>query len=256
MASFYIFIIIVWVIGCIGGYYVRGIGYKGIKTPRWSQQLANVVFATRYIIMMFVIVVVVVLGYYLNQNRGWTGKDTIQVCTALLILLTFFFAALNYEFTSSKARRDYESARNLLTYNTACEWHKNPMSQYQKDSISKENIFIATTPFRTIENFRDFIQLDEHRDFKQSLKCILNHFECVAIGCNKGMIDTEFIKNFYEMIFKIYYRDYYAYITSERTRQSSPTMWSEFTNLVEGWDPDFKARVENGEEASLIINAK
>ncbi len=221
-------------------------------TPKWAKVL-DVIFAYRYIIMILVIAGVIVLGTYLNGYRDWTGKDTIQVCTGLLILLTLFFAALNYEFTSSKARRDYEAARELLTFNTASEWHKAPIKDYQRTSIGFENTFIASSAVRNVADFEVFIDNPANLEFRESLKGILNYFESSSIAANKGLIDRGFIKEFFYSIYKIYYRDYLFYIERQRVVKNNENMWVNFTNLVEEWHPNINEEVKNGTLKSIII---
>jgi hypothetical protein len=235
------------------GFLLLGLIWKRRQLRVLSKAGARIIFSYRYVVMFLVVIGVVVLGIYLSEWRLWTGKDTIQVCTGFLILLTLFFAALNYEFTSSKARRDYEAARQLLTFNTACEWHKSPIRDYQRISIGYENAFIESSNSRTVDDFMSFVDKKSSLEFRESLKGLLNYFETSSIAANKGMIDKDFIKEFFLTIYKSYYRDYHFYIEKQRVVKSSDTIWGNFTNLVEEWYPTINEDLKNEKVKSIII---
>ncbi|HEX2631149.1 MAG TPA: DUF4760 domain-containing protein [Chitinophagaceae bacterium] len=223
------------------------------ETPKWSRRVAKFIFAYRHILMMLVVAGVISLGIYLHYYRSWTGKDTIQACTGLLILLTLFFAGLNYEFTSSKARRDYEAARHLLTFNTSCEWHKPPSKDYQRIIIEFENKFIESGITRNISDFEKFIDDPDNLDYRESLNGIVNYFEGCAIAINKGLIDKEFIREFFCGIYKLYYIDYIFYIEKIRLKKNDEKIWINFTSLVEDWHPTIREQVEQGLLKSIFL---
>lgn len=223
------------------------------ETPRWSRRVAKFVFAYRHILMMLVVAGVISLGIYLFVFRSWTGKDTMQVCTGLLIVLTLFFAGLNYEFTSSKARRDYESARQLLTFTTSSECHKAPIKDYQTIVIEFENKFTDIKDVRNEIDFENFIHDIDNLEYRESLNGILNYFESAAIAANKGLIEKEFIKEFFWDIYKLYYTDYLFYIEILRFKKNNERIWINFTTLVEDWHLDIREQVKQGLLKSTII---
>jgi hypothetical protein len=222
-------------------------------TPRWSRRLAKLVFAYRHILMILVVAGVISLGIYLYLYRSWTGKDMMQVCTGLLIVLTLFFAGLNYEFTSSKAKKDYESAKQLLTFNISSDWHKAPVKDYQRTSIEFENKFIDSSNIRHEFDFEKFIEDSDNLDYRESVKGILNYFEWVAIAANKGLIDKEFIYEFFWYIFKLYYIDYMFYIERLRHKKNNQEIWMNFTRLAEHWHPTIREQVEQGLLKSIFL---
>jgi hypothetical protein len=167
--------------------------------------------------------------------------------------MTLFFAMLNYEFATSKSKQDHQSIRELTTFNTANEWHKSPLNDYQKESIRFEKRFIESKEIRTATDFEEFINDPDNLLFKESLKGILNHFECVAIGTYNGQIDIDFIRKFYKSIFKVYYTDYLFYINSLRIAKNNEDIWINFTNLAEAWHEGVKQNVANHIIKSTII---
>lgn len=90
----------------------------------------------------------------------------------------------------------------------------------------------------------------------ESLKGILNHFECLTLAASKELINKDFIMQFYKTIFRIYYVDYYDFILSERKRAQSDTYFIEFTNFVEKEIPTLRTEIEAGKWASEIVNHK
>lgn len=48
---------------------------------------------------------------------------------------------------------DYKSAKEVMAFNTANEWHKAPVKDNQKTSIGFENQFIAIDTIRSANDF-------------------------------------------------------------------------------------------------------
>lgn len=213
--------------------------------PKWLENLVNNLFLLRYIICFVITIAIIAFSIFLYSYKHWHFKDIAQVCTGFFIVITLFFTALNYEFTANKTLTDRKSAKDTLTFSTAAEWHKPPLRDYQRVSIQFEDQFMASKPFRTIEDFENFINDPTRIDFKESVKGILNYFETVSIGVSNGLIDNAFIEKFYRSIFRTYYVDYYFYINNRRVRTGNHTVWVNFTNLAEEWHKDIKNAVTN-----------
>jgi hypothetical protein len=219
--------------------------------PRWFRAFIHLIIRYRYPICILVALAIGCLWFFLYLNKSWAAKDASQICTGFFIVITLFFAALNFEFANSKMQKDKESARELLTYNTATEWYKSPLKDYQKTSIGFETAFASSAINRFPEYFKDFINNPKNIDYKESLKGILNHFETVAIGIYKNLIDKDFMREFYRHIFHTYYVDYYFYI--ELQRSNNKKIWINFTNLVEEWHSGIKDQLQKEPVRSSII---
>lgn len=221
--------------------------------PPWIKNLAKFIYNNRQLISLFVFLSIIGFGAYLYLYKKWPAKDVAQVCTGGLIVLTLFFAALNYEFSNSKLRLDYKAAKELLTFNIASEWHKPTLAEYQKKSIEFENKFITSYSVRTYIDFDKFIKDPLNADYRESLKGILNHFETIGLGILKGLIDKDFMKLFYMSICRVYYVDYYFYINSQRISKQNEKLWINFTNLVEEWMPNIQAEMNKVPLKSTIV---
>jgi hypothetical protein len=221
-------------------------------SPKWVKKFVEWLFRYRYSVCLITGIAIIGFWFLLYFFRHWTAKDAAQICTGFFIVITLFFAALNYEFAASKMERDYKSARDLLTYNTATEWHKSPLKDYQIFVIKFEDEFIATsTTTRTPAMFETFIET--RYEYKEALKCLLNHFETVSIGAYKGLIDKDFINEFYRGILKAYYVDYYTYIDNHRAKKNNYKIFENFTKLVEEWHPGIKAELAKTPLKSILF---
>lgn len=221
---------------------------------RKIKKLVNGIYKYRYSICLAFTIFITLLGFYLYFLKNWSFKDVSQVCLSFFIVITLYFAALNYEFSTSKMKQDYDAARFLLTYTTATEWHNKPLTEYQIKIIEFQKAFIASKPFRTVQHFNTFFNNSGNIKYKESLKGVLNSFESLSIGVHKNLIDKRFIKLFYKSIFEEYYLEYYFYIFDHRIKTKNTTTWIYFTNLVEEWSPDLNNNLKNGSAKSSLIN--
>lgn len=218
------------------------------------EKIIERVFINRYLISFIVFLLILGLGLYLYLCRpGHSFKDVSQICTGLLIVLTLFFTALNYEFNNSKTKSDKQASKDMLAYQISSEWHKPPISDFQKISIKWEEKFKALEGKKDIVQFNAFINELDHIEFKESLKGIINHFECVSTATHNNLVNSTYVKDYYGGIFSEYYQDYLQYIDFERNRLNNPRIWVSFTTLVEEWYPEIKEQRLNKEIISQII---
>lgn len=224
---------------------------KNLFSPESFERIAPFVLKYRYVICVSVVTVIFLIGFIFFFCCNWAGKDVAQVCTGLLLTITLFFTALNYEFAAGKTKNDYKTAKEILTFNTANEWHKAPIKDYQRISIEFENKFIDSKVCRSIADFDTYIHSEI--EFRESLKGILNYFENMSIGVYKGLIDKDFVYEFISYIFEIYYLDYYYYIENYRKKRDNNSIWENFTKLAEEWWPSLQEEIKNGTKRSSII---
>lgn len=209
-------------------------------------------FRNRYTFLLIFVIIIILLGIYLHC-RNHPIEQVASITTGCFVVLTIFFSILSYEYNASKNRQDSKTSRDVLTYNTAVEWYKNPLVEYQKLTIKFKKQFTASKSLRTVSDFDLFIDDPANLEYKEALKGLLNYFETISIGAYKGLIDNDFIKDFFSSIFKIFYTDYFFYIDSIRQVKNVPTMWINFTNLAEEWHPLLKESVQKGKLKSTII---
>lgn len=218
------------------------------------QKFVDLIFCYRYIICLFILISIFTFGFYLCYWRHWSFKSVAQLCTGFMVVLTLFFAVLNYEFTMYKTRNDVRSAREILTYNIAAEWHKAPVKDYQKSVIAFKNEFISCNEKRTVEKFDFFINDKNNIDFKEALKGLFNYFEAIAIAAYRGLIDEDFIREFHYGNLRVYYVDYFFYIKKIREEKQNDLIWINYTTLVERWYPDIIQQMISKELKSSITN--
>lgn len=221
----------------------------------WVKNLAEMVFEFRYGISLTIAFEIAGAGAYLYGQKGWHFKDVAQVCTGFFIVITLFFSALNYEFAANKMKRDYKAARELLTYSTATEWYKPPLNEYQKTCIRYERLFRQSHTVRDAQTFETFLDHPAHLEYKESLKGILNALEALAAGVHRGLIDKDFIREFYGGIYRIYYTDYIVYIQQLRMTKNDKNLWVNFTSLAEEWHGQIDPAIANEDSGSSFITS-
>src|SRR5437868_3463479 len=69
-----------------------------------AQEVVSFISSYRYLVVVLFTFLIILLGIYLYFSDHWTFKDVAQVCTGFLLVITLFFAALNYEFTATKTK--------------------------------------------------------------------------------------------------------------------------------------------------------
>lgn len=218
-----------------------------LESREWLRVFVRSIFEMRHAITLIMMIGIIILGCMLISVKGWIFKDTIEVCTRLFIVISLFYTALNYEFNASKSKNEIKSNRDILTFNTAAEWHKNHLMTYQRTILIFERKFLQFHEKASPEEYMIFFEDIRNIDYKVALKGILNHFETVSIGVFNGLIDKAFMKLFYEAIFKAYFTKYYFFIKVTRTRKSNEDIWVNFTKLALDWTPELEM-----ENSSLI----
>jgi hypothetical protein len=209
----------------------------------------------RIVLSWALIIFVIGFAVYLHKKEPSLALSELsKFVVGGLVVVGLLYSILAFEFNVKKAKKDYKSAKEILTFNTANEWHKAPVKDYQKASIDYEKRFVDAKAERTAEDLYTYVE--DNLDFRESLKGILNYFENLAVGVYKELIDKEFVYEFISYIFEVYYVDYYYYIEGYRTKRGNNTIWVNFTNLAEEWWPNLKSEVLNGTKQSSIINKK
>jgi hypothetical protein len=202
--------------------------------------------------LALIIVVIGIADYLHFTEPNLLISDLAKFVVGGLVVVGLFYSILSFEFNVRKTKQDYKTAKEILTFNTANEWHKAPVKDYQKTSIEYEKKFVKTKKNRTAEDLYNYVE--RNLDFRESLKGILNYFENMSVGVYKGLIDKDFVYEFISYIFEIYYIDYYYYIEGYRQKRNNKTIWVNFTNLAEEWWPNLKEEVLKGKKNSSLIN--
>lgn len=205
----------------------------------------------RFIILINLLAVVYLVGSFFyglkDPPEAKTApsshvKDTIQIVTGCLTLVTLFYAILNYEYSKSKTKEDLRKARETLTYNIATEWHKPAMVDNQKKVVVFRKDLKEL--FEDTPRFVDWLRKPENIDYSAAVTAILNYFESVSLAYEQGLIEPAFIRKFFEGLFCSYYASYESYITFRRSEISDDTVYIYFTGLATFWEEDRKVQTE------------
>jgi hypothetical protein len=183
------------------------------------------------------IIIYVTNQFYRTQHPEITDyihlKDTIQICTGCLLVVTLFYSIMTYEYNHLKFKHDNKKAKDLLTYNTATEWHKTGMVDIQKKCV----VLRTTKPavFKNKVAFYLFLESSSNIDDKAAFASLFNYFESISIGVKQDLIDKKFIKEFFEHIFCTNHDLYISHIEYRREVKKDRSIWINYTNLVEEW---------------------
>lgn len=216
------------------------------------------VFVTDHSILFRVlfagILILALSGIGLILHQKYSKFDTVEFAkfiTGGLVVIGLVYSILAFEFNVKKTKLDYKTAKEILTFNTANDWHKSPIKDYQNTSIGFEKKFIDSANTRTVEELYDYVE--NNLEYRESLKGILNYFENLSIGVYKGLIDKQFVYEFISYIFEIYYVDYFYFIETHRVKRKNATIWVNYTNLAEEWWPSLKEEILNGGKKSSLL---
>lgn len=163
-------------------------------------------------------------------------KNAVLVLTGGSIIIGIFFSLLNYEYNHNKNKRDVKTAKAILSFNTALEWHKPHIVENLKITKTMYDTHKHLIESNKSSEFFDLLEKDEKA--RAALVSIFNYLECVAVGVDQGIMDANFIKTFFCSLFKTYYSDYEFYISYRRKKYSNPKTWVNFTNLAQQWNSE------------------
>jgi hypothetical protein len=103
--------------------------------------------------------------------------------------------------------------------------------------------------FKNIKNFYEehkaiFIQANyiavqqrfrENQEARASFVLLFNYFEGISIAVLQGIMDEEFMKEFFKTVFIEYHQYYGGYIVHLRNESQSGRIFLRFTQLAEKW---------------------
>lgn len=196
----------------------------------------------KYYIMSIAAVAIMVFGWYLNWRVKLPPEKVSPIVLGSLATVTLFFTALTFEYNHHKNLRDAERLRNQLTFNTAVEWNRPPISEHIRLLTKYQRELNPYLETKDAKLFWQFLT-DERREYSLQLRSalagILNYFEYVSLGIEKGLIDEAFIREFFESIFVKYLENYLFYIEFRRAENEFSEMsWAKFTEFATKWRDD------------------
>ncbi len=169
--------------------------------------------------MLGAAIVISIMGFYLNWKLGLPPDKVAGIVLGSLVVVTLFFTALTFEYNHKKNLRDSEKSKNLLTFSTAVDWNKSPITDHiilLTKHQAEINVFIEKQDATLFWEFLTNINKSYSLEVRSALAGILNYFEYVCIGIDKDLIDEAFVRDFFETIFLKYHEKYLFYIKFRR----------------------------------------
>jgi len=189
--------------------------------------------------MSGIVILVMLLGLYLNWCLNLPPDKVAPIVLGSLAVMTLFFTALTFEYNHEKNIKDSEKSKSILTYNTAVDWNKSPITDHIILLTEHQDLMNPIIEKQDADLFWLFLT-DRSKSYslpiRSALAGILNYFEYVSLGIEKGLIDESFVREFFETIFLKYYDKYLFYINFRRAENElSSKAWANFTKFAEKW---------------------
>lgn len=214
---------------------VEDSGYKMPKCEKLINYIIKVVFYYRLLVVFFAIIAIIKLGInvYDNADASDKFKNLAIVLTGGSIIMGIFYSIINYEHNHVKFMHDKKSAKDTLTYNTACKMHDTNMLSHSKNVklfyLNNKELFIAGKH----QDISDSLSAQE--ETRMSFLALFNYFEGIAIAIDQGIIDEVFMKRFFNSVFRDYYNYYDNHFVYIRKENKSSEIFINFTNLASNW---------------------
>lgn len=153
-----------------------------------------------------------------------------------LVAIGIYYSVLTFEFNVKKSKEDRRIQKSSATFTILSAWYNTPIVDYSK-SIS---LFERGADYQNLKSHMDVFLawFDSNEEaaveLRRAIGGMFNYFEVIASGIRERVIDEQFVRRYYGDVFTDYYNDWIAFIN--KRREKSPSMYAEFTNLVENWN--------------------
>ncbi|HTN38158.1 MAG TPA: DUF4760 domain-containing protein [Arachidicoccus sp.] len=206
-----------------------------ISQEKWVNKFIQNIYKFRILIVTLIMIAINILGYF-----TWSGatiaeklKNFITLLGGASIIIGIFYSILNYENNQIKIKNDSKVSKEILTFSTATKSYDSHMTQ----CFAKIHLFYD-------ENI-NLLQNGQHGLFEQKINAdievksawliVLNYFECICAGIDQGIMDEEFMREFFQTIFKNYQRMFSNYIDYLRRERKTERIFSHFTQTCQKW---------------------
>lgn len=186
------------------------------------------------------IILILILSIVANNIAGSEPRiaysELARFILSGLVAIGIYYSILTFEFNVKKNKEDRRIQKSSATFTLLSAWYNTPIVDYSK-SIS---IFEKSTNYDDLKKDREdfLLWFDSNEaaavDLRRAIGGMFNYFEIVASGIREKVIDEQLVKRYYGDVFKEYYTDWIRFIG--KRREKSPSIYLEFTNLVEHWN--------------------
>lgn len=190
------------------------------------------------IIILLIIIAALAIGAYIlkDSDPNLTTSELVKIITGGLIVIGLLYSILSFEVTLKKNIKENRVRKSAATFNAVSEWYKAPLIDHAQ-TIRKfeESKNYQLLHQEDLKPFDVFFSDPTNLDFRKAVMGIFNYFETICAGLKEDVIDERFTRNFYEAIFKAYYKDWIGYFNHRRNLENDPTLWKDFTTFTEKW---------------------
>lgn len=209
--------------------------YKFPSIEPFVNRAIGFIFYFRLIWVTIAIIITGITSYliWISSTDSEKLKNCAIVFSAGSIIIGIFYSIINYEHNLTKFNHDVKSARDILTFNTACKMHDaGTIGHFRNIDIFYKNNERAFKEHRNMEIQALFV---ENQEIRVSLIVILNYLEAISIGIEQGIMDEAFMKGFFKTIFIETHQQFNSYIEFLRNDRNSNRIFIKFTTLAHKW---------------------
>ena len=199
------------------------------------RKAVEIIFIVRYWVIFIMLAALSFITYHVSCLPDTQIRDTVAVFTGGCVIISVFYAAINYEYTQRRFKHDVKTAKDIASFNIALEWQKEYMTKVQNTVrvfyVKNKQLLDDGTP----RKFQDELDKPENDDAYTALVVMLNFLESVCLGVKQDMMDEEYVKGFFGTVFAMQYNRYISFIEYRRRDKQNPKIWKSFTTLSEKW---------------------
>ena len=200
----------------------------------WFNRVLGLIFYWRLIFVLLAIGGICWYGEVTYNNSAATEKlkNLAVVITLGSVIIGIFYSIVNYEHNRNKFQHEIKSSQELLTFNTAAKMHD---VDFMLNSSKVRKFYVANSQLFTEKKWKELETQWNDTGIRTAFMTLLNYLEAISIGINQNIMDEDFMKAFFETMFRSYYLKYIGYIDHLRMENNSDKIFCSFTEVAERW---------------------
>jgi hypothetical protein len=202
-----------------------------------TEYIQSHAFLFRVCIASVLILILCYINFHITKKEPKIAYSELAKFTASgLVVIGFFYSILTFEFNVKKSKLDKRAQMAQSTFNILSAWNTTPLIDHHKTIDTFEKSDKHALLKENIDEFMVYYNSDsiESIELRKAIRGIFNYFEIITSGITEGVIDEAFVKRYLSEVALEYYNDWNNFIG--KRREKNPTVFIEFTNLVETWN--------------------
>ena len=211
-----------------------------------------------------VVTILAVVLYVLLSKDGAKIEGTMAIFAAGIALTALIYTAMNVHLVSANQMQTIEVQKQAIEVQKQATQIQEQARQLQQlaidiqheDKITRKKIYASnlvqqwnepeTTKLTIVAQALDKEVMDlkpgevsdllqKDKDKQRAVFLVLNFLESMALAIKYDLADEQFLRAFFQDIFRVYYFTLQTFIQSEISRRQDLNVFPEFRALVEKW---------------------